>query len=719
MSLEELDEKEMLRRNLQELCRDAITKHELQKNDRFDRTSVGVKCFGSLSNGFATKSSDMDLAVVSPNSIPDTSSKASEIPRMLEKALLDAGFGARLLTRTRVPIIKFCEKPTPEFAAVLLEARAKWEIEGDPPCTPVRKIMGADHNQKLDGKPGLDTNGGSGNPVSFNGSTDPEFKKGELSEPATAEDSQDTNIGVITTRSISLDSRGNIEGTRGTRSDEELVFLYKLAMSEGWYDAGERILINNFLHAVEHHEPGSDAITLNNARSALDSLTDLFFRYRPPVENPLDFPKTGVGIQCDINFSNPLALHNTRLMRCYTLCDPRVRPMVIFVKTWAKQRKINNPYHGTLSSYGYVLMVLHYLANVVDPPIIPNLQTTRKASHDKSPENLTLVNGYNVRFWRSEDEIKDLAERKMLTRNREDGLGILLCGFFHYYAHQNQYTPGGGFCWSMDVLSLRTPGGLLKKQAKDWTGAKNVPVDPSAPDNESREIRHRFLLAIEDPFEIDHNIARTVVHHGIVAIRDEFRRAISIIQSVGPGGLDVLQELIVEAKEKPMQRRAFGPLPWVDPAEYRSRKQDLIPSKEGKFVLRENQNAGRAESKYAVKRKPKQEATATSSQSMLNDSSAPQPVSRPAGRKSRGHTNNPSLSSHGKSLSIDRFQQKLSLMTLNPQTRDEDASNSREPPNQGDVTASSNQVASSKVDDNASTETKTETETETETGTVE
>ena len=48
--------------------------------------------------------------------------------------------------------------------------------------------------------------------------------------------------------------------------------------------------------------------------------------------------------------------------------------MGIFVKVWAKARKINTPYHGTLSSYGYVLMVLHYLMNVAKPPVIPNLQ---------------------------------------------------------------------------------------------------------------------------------------------------------------------------------------------------------------------------------------------------------------------------------------------------------------------------------------------------------
>ena len=68
----------------------------------------------------------MDLALVSPTLIPDPASADSEIPRLLEKTLLDLGYGARLLTRTRVPIIRFCEQPTPELLEALLENRAKW-----------------------------------------------------------------------------------------------------------------------------------------------------------------------------------------------------------------------------------------------------------------------------------------------------------------------------------------------------------------------------------------------------------------------------------------------------------------------------------------------------------------------------------------------------------------------------------------------------------------
>ena len=64
------------------------------------------------------------------------------------------------------------------------------------------------------------------------------------------------------------------------------------------------------------------------------------------------------------------------------------------------------------------------------------------------------------------------------------------------------------------------------KQEKGWTSAKTTIAA-------GKEVRHRYLFSIEDPFELDHNVARTVTHNGIVAIRDEFRRAWRILSAVG------------------------------------------------------------------------------------------------------------------------------------------------------------------------------------------
>jgi terminal uridylyltransferase len=48
--------------------------------------------------------------------------------------------------------------------------------------------------------------------------------------------------------------------------------------------------------------------------------------------------------------------------------------MVLFLKVWSKRRKINSPYRGTLSSYGFTLLVLFFLIHIQSPPVLPNLQ---------------------------------------------------------------------------------------------------------------------------------------------------------------------------------------------------------------------------------------------------------------------------------------------------------------------------------------------------------
>ena len=654
ISLDELQEKETLRLVLEEVCRNAVTEHERKKDSAFDEYSVVLSCFGSLASGFATHSADMDLALVSPLSKPEASSSESEIPRLLEKALLDLGYGARLLTRTRVPIIKFCEKPTPDLVAKLLEERIKYEKERDAPPKPPKdkkaqekksgdtKRATKEKVKLTDGvmedparttqtlqvehqllQPPVDepesTNHAKSILEEYTATkTDADQGYTELSTPVInnvddfkidgfkynhAPQIEDSALNVLAQdvvqagdqKPLQVTKTDSVAATKPEKttdlslfSDGELVRLYDLAIKEGWYEPSERATITTFKQAVARYGPDSFDPDLRSARSNLETLTDVLKKYRAPPEHHLDFPKTGVGIQCDINFSNQLALHNTHLLKCYGVCDPRVRPMVLFVKAWAKRRKINSPYHGTLSSYGYVLMVLHYLVNIVQPTIAPNLQTTRKAMQDKSAENDIMIDGYNVRFWRTESEIVDLAKRGMLTHNREDTIGSLLRGFFQYYAQ-----PHIGFSWSTDVLSLRTEGGILSKAQKGWTGAKTVISESKIPGEYQKEIRHRYLFAIEDPFEVDHNIARTVVHNGIVAIRDEFRRAHRIIQSAGHGDWKAVEDLFAEGESKDnLQYRAFGPLPRKDndPVNKEAKAADGLSVEKGREVASVNKN---------------------------------------------------------------------------------------------------------------------------------
>ncbi|KAL2038777.1 hypothetical protein N7G274_008535 [Stereocaulon virgatum] len=580
ISHEEFAEKQALRSSLEQVCRKTVSDWEIaHKDPNFEADNVELKCFGSLSTTFATKSSDMDLIIVSPSSRPSPSAPESELPRTIEKALLDMGYGARLLTRTRVPIIRFCEKPNPELANSLLAERSKWEKErGKPPKAPKRKEKKKSEMVKEDElNPTLPHNR-LGNLPEKDGhlhGTIPNHDDEPPKEPAPVTSNvQSDNTTLSDNAALSdkkTDGRGGNppppmekEGTNPSLlaiSEGELTRLYRLAMLEGWYEPAERQVINTFIQAVERNDTRKDVKAM--ARSRLQELPNVLARYRaPPEAHHLEFPKTGVGIQCDINFSNHLALHNSHLLKCYSLCDSRVRRMVLFVKAWSKKRKINTPYHGTLSSYGYVLMVLHYLVNIANPPVVPNLQRMPQAFQDELSSKEISYEGHDIRFFRNEKAIEELRRRKEITVN-EESVGSLLRGFFHYFAQQGYTSPGGGFHWTLDTLSLRTIGGILPKQTKGWTGAKTERVEMAGPGaTQTKEVRQRYLFAIEDPFEIEHNIARTVVHNGIVAIRDEFRRAHRLIENAGYDRGKGLEDLFAEAEDKEnLQYRAFGPRP--------------------------------------------------------------------------------------------------------------------------------------------------------------
>ena len=410
-------EKEAFRLELENLAQTAIAEYAESHLTPVDPKKVKLKCYGSLASGFAVQGSDLDLLLMFPKEQEYVDSLVTDSRRLLEKAFLDAGYGARLLTNTRVPILRVCQKPTSELLENLRKNRMEWEQEEE---------MVADGKERaLDG---LDAN----------------------------------RLPDVT--------------------DEQLSAAAK---------------------AFAELELSPTGIPLPPS----------------PVREHANLEYKGdVGIHCDINFSNYVAIYNTTLLRCYCKCDPRVREMGLFVKTWAKARQINTPYYGTLSSYGYILMVLHYLMNIAKPPVIPNLQhIARDADAWAGKTDIELFEGFDIRFDSDEQRIERSARAGQLTENKQN-LGALLHEFFWYYSDRQ------GFRWIDEVISIRTVGGILTKQSKGWTEGKWA--------GENNKIRLRYLFAIEDPFEIEHNIARTVGHTGVVAIRDEFRRAWDIITKI-------------------------------------------------------------------------------------------------------------------------------------------------------------------------------------------
>jgi DNA polymerase sigma len=73
------------------------------------------------------------------------------------------------------------------------------------------------------------------------------------------------------------------------------------------------------------------------------------------------------GIEIDMCFNNMLGVHNTAMLCTYAQIGPVCRPLVLCVKHWAKRRAVNDAGSGTLSSYAWVMLVIHFLQVRPDP----------------------------------------------------------------------------------------------------------------------------------------------------------------------------------------------------------------------------------------------------------------------------------------------------------------------------------------------------------------
>jgi DNA polymerase sigma len=259
-------------------------------------------------------------------------------------------------------------------------------------------------------------------------------------------------------------------------------------------------------------------------------------------------------LECDLSMHNPLAVLNTSLLRSYAEITPVTRVLAAVIKRWAKARDINSPARHTLSSYGYIIMLLHFLTyhkrtgnglvspvaepegepelrNTKNPqaiPILPNLQWIDQSCIDtptgtpycnlsslpksmmKHPMKDTFV---NTHFYKP-STAKEKAFLQTQFAGEDLSLAILLASFFRYYAYE--------FDYKRHVVSLHSTGsrGIVEREVKaELDGWRN----------------YSAALAIEDPFELDYDIAHVLRGGYYHRIRREFAMAYTKIADAASG----------------------------------------------------------------------------------------------------------------------------------------------------------------------------------------
>lgn len=179
------------------------------------------------------------------------------------------------------------------------------------------------------------------------------------------------------------------------------------------------------------------------------------------------------GLEADISLYNTLAQHNTRLLKAYSDIDSRVRELGYTLKHFAKTCDIGDASRGSLSSYAYILMTLYYLQQC-KPPVIPVLQELYPEGETK-PE--VMIEGWNAWFFEDIDRLQDVWSE--FGQNNES-VGELWLGMLRFYTEE--------FNFKEHVVCIRQKA-LLTRLQKMWTSR---------------------CIAIEDPFDLDHNLGSGV-----------------------------------------------------------------------------------------------------------------------------------------------------------------------------------------------------------------
>ena len=97
-------------------------------------------------------------------------------------------------------------------------------------------------------------------------------------------------------------------------------------------------MIAELLAKSKHYEITLPTIVLTNKSGGMTKVICVSTA-KVPIVKIFD-PE--LGLACDMNVNNTLALENTRMIKTYVEIDPRVRPLAMIIKHWTRRRIVND-----------------------------------------------------------------------------------------------------------------------------------------------------------------------------------------------------------------------------------------------------------------------------------------------------------------------------------------------------------------------------------------
>ncbi|XP_012215601.1 speckle targeted PIP5K1A-regulated poly(A) polymerase-like [Linepithema humile] len=137
----------------------------------------------------------------------------------------------------------------------------------------------------------------------------------------------------------------------------------------------------------------------------------------PKAKTPIiKFRYAPTNVSCDISFKNSLGIYKSDFLKYCATCDPRIRPLMLLIKYWARHFGISGI--GRISSYGLVCLIIFYLQQDFVGLLPPLLALQRTCAP-------RIINGWQVNF--NENTV-------LPATTNNDNIAMLLHKFFSFYA---------------------------------------------------------------------------------------------------------------------------------------------------------------------------------------------------------------------------------------------------------------------------------------------
>ncbi|KAI3472630.1 hypothetical protein Pfo_031021 [Paulownia fortunei] len=220
-------------------------------------------------------------------------------------------------------------------------------------------------------------------------------------------------------------------------------------------------------------------------------------------------------IACDISINNLSGQMKSKMLFWINEIDGRFRDLVLLVKQWAKNHRINDSKSGTLNSYSLCLLVVFHLQTLV-PAILPPLREIYPGNMIDDLAGVRTV---------AEKRIEDICAVN-INRIKADKLRLI-----------NRST--------LSELFIS----FLAKFSDICSRASTQGINPYAGqlediDSNMRWLPKTYALFVEDPFEHPANTARTVGSNQLIKISEAIQATHGILISANQNQTSLVSVLV-------------------------------------------------------------------------------------------------------------------------------------------------------------------------------